>query len=255
MKYIYSGSTKDCLMHLKHSIENDRKKLKVIASFTKVTEGRAVSRWLKGTQAGGMSLVRLRYYLEFLGYNVEELQHMHPTLRDAGRLFAFGVADLNEIVRFVGYSDGQNGNDSLLLVFKGLGGVSAGKLVQFQAFVDLYKDKLLEKQQATVKVEFLADHSSAKVVCDTPDTTMLPTATTLRSESQSSTDIHEVVTRSLAAQIKAMLPLVQIVSSDAFSPEERAQLRELTGGDGVFRLANQLYRLCGERARSMRTDK
>ena len=48
-----------------------------------------------------------------------------------------------------------------------------------------------------------------------------------------------------------MLPLAEYVESDACTPEERKLLRALAGIDGVFRLANVLNRLCGEKVREL----
>jgi len=256
MEPIYRGSTSKCIVHLKDSIQNNhRKQRQIIASFIGVGD-ETVNRWFKeGTLPGGAALVRLRYYLEFLGYGVEELRVMPPALRDAGRLFAFRVADLPEIVQLVGYTEGSNGNDTVLAVFKGLRRASRHKLLQFAAFVELYKDRLLDKQQATTKLKLHAPEAMEKVEEKPAIPQVVAVVHPQRPEMQRVTQSNDVILKSVAGQIMAMLPLVQLVSSDAFTAEERAQLRELTGGDGVFKFANLLFRLCGERSRSMHSEK
>jgi hypothetical protein len=54
----------------------------------------------------------------------------------------------------------------------------------------------------------------------------------------------------LAGMVKAALPLAELVLTDEFSADDRAELRKLCGGDGVFRLSNRLSNLCGETARN-----
>ena len=65
-----------------------------------------------------------------------------------------------------------------------------------------------------------------------------------------SLDTHTSIIESLANIIKGIIPLVNLLESDEFTPEERAQFRELVGGNGVFEFSNSFFRLCGERTRN-----
>ena len=60
---------------------------------------------------------------------------------------------------------------------------------------------------------------------------------------------HDVVLNVTANKIKALRPLVALILSDQFVPDERKRLRHLVGDDGVFHLKNALARLCSEAAR------
>jgi hypothetical protein len=49
--------------------------------------------------------------------------------------------------------------------------------------------------------------------------------------------------------LQSVLPLVEHLASDAAKPEDRKRLREMVPGNGVFKCANALNKLCGEEAR------
>jgi len=53
----------------------------------------------------------------------------------------------------------------------------------------------------------------------------------------------------IASSVLELLPKVELAISDSFNPADREKIRDLADEDGVFRLANRLNRLCGERAR------
>lgn len=253
MNAIFTGTTAECLVHLAQATKVDHfAKRKVIASFAGVGDS-TVYRWFRGVmQPVGEPLLRLRFYMEFLGYNVQELQALNPPVRDTARLFAFGITTLSEIAQLVGYSEGRGGTDTLLAVFRGTHGVSKQRLEQFTSFVELYGEQLPEKKRATQKIQL---NGTARAEADVDQAPVRPTVVqTLRPASQKPPSSREALIESLAGSVKALIPLARAISSDDFTAEDRARVRELAGGDGVFTLANLLYRLCGERARKMHSN-
>lgn len=250
MDVIFKGTTAECIQHLRDSIQGDSPAARrTIAAFAGVNEP-SVRRWfaeLNSCLPVGEPLVKIRFYLEFLGYEVEELQSLHPIIRDAARIVAFGAASIEEAVAAVGYTEGRNGTDNILRIFRGAHGVSKERLDHLSSFVDLYSDQLAEQKKMTQRVD-LGDVGSLDEVQVEQKATPLP----VRLAPQQSSGTRETLIEALAALVKATIPLAREISSDRFTPEERAKVRELTGGDGVFILANELYRLCGERSRSMR---
>jgi hypothetical protein len=254
MNAVFTGTTAECLVHLAQATKVDHfAKRKAIASFAGVGDS-TVYRWFKGVmQPVGEPLLRLRFYMEFLGYNVQELQALNPPVRDAARLFAFGIATLSEIAQLVGYSEGRGGTDTLLAVFRGTQGVSKQRLGQFTSFVELYGEQLSEKKRVTQKIQ-LNGTVRAEVDADQAPTRSASVVQALRPASQKPTSSRDALIESLAGSVKALIPLARAISSDDFTAEDRARVRELAGGDGVFTLANLLYRLCGERARKMHSN-
>ena len=239
-----SGNTGKCLAHLARAIKGRDfyEKRKIIAVFADVKDS-TVHGWFSANQMpAGEPLIRLRFYLEFLGYDVEELCALHQTVRDAGRLYAFGIAPLSEVADLVGYSGG-NANDSLVKVFRGARNVPQERLQQFASFVELYEKQLDEKQRNTINVLVGTsdNHRSEKV------------SVPVRSRPRTIGESHAALIETLAASVKAMLPLAEYALSNSFTAEERQHVRDLADGNGVSRLSLLLTKLSGEAARSALT--
>lgn len=239
----FKGSTKECFTHLVKGMgDNLLSSRKLIASFTGVLDS-TVARWIKDSVAPkGESLLRLRFYLEFLGYNVEELLELNPLIRNAARLCAFQVETLTTVAHLVGYPEGRNGIDGLIAVFRGTRSMSEKRLQHLASFVELYSDQLKGKQQATQKVEVMP-HKQI-----TPEVPKRPLISRM---SRQPLEAREAIIASIAYSVLALIPLAVIISSDTYTAADRKQVRERAGGDGVFKLANLLYRLCGERTRTI----
>ncbi|MFZ1987879.1 MAG: hypothetical protein WAV21_02505 [Minisyncoccia bacterium] len=254
MNAIFTGTTAECLAHLAKATKVDHfAKRKTIASFVGVGDS-TVYRWFKEMMLPvGEPLLRLRFYMEFLGYDVVELQSLNPPVRDAARLFAFRISTLSEIAQLVGYSEGRGGTDTLLAVFRGTQGVSKQRLEEFTSFVELYGEQLLEKKRATQKVQLNGD-VRAELDIDQASARPASMVQALRPTSQKPPNSRDALIESLAGSVKALIPLARAISSDDFTAEDRARVRELADSDGVFTLANLLYRLCGERARKMHSN-
>lgn len=251
----FQGTTSECLKHLASVTKNDKEKIRFIANFCGTglitTEG-----WLKG--AGfprGEYLFKLKYYLEFLGYKVKELEYLDKEIRDAARVCAFGILTLSELAGFVGYSGTQRGEynrgnsiDTLLTVLRGSHGVSVKKLQMFAKVAETYNLELSGVQHRTEKIHIASKVQNLHVESpeEVPVTLKKPfNHINLQTES----DVHAAIIKSFAQSVLALTPLAKLLESDEFTAEERAQLRELSGGRGVFEFANSLYRLCGERSR------
>ncbi len=248
---VFKGNTMECLAHLEKAISDDHlAKREILATFVGV-ESANVRRWFNGTvKPAGEPLLRLRFYLEFLGYQVEEIQKLAPAVRDTARLLAFRVVSLSDIVGLVGYPEGRGGTDSLLATLRGMRGVSEERLAHFVSLVELYRGQLPEKQRATRRVQ-LSSVPRVSAEAEPPAVVRSSVVQPLRPASRQAPGTHDALIESLAGSVKAMIPLARAISSDDFTPDERARLRELAGSDGVFTLANLLYRLCGERARKI----
>ncbi len=244
---VFRGGTADCLAHLAQAIGSDQVKRQTLTNFVGVTTA-TVSCWLKGQRLPtGEPLLRLRFYLEFLGYDVQELRSLDGVVRAVARLCAFQIVGLTEVSRLVGYADRPSGhNDTLLAIFRGAQGVNKDRLEKFESLVGQYETQLEWKVSSTPKIP-LNGRATMESEIATKPAALKP----LKPKSVLSFQDKRVTMEVLSNLIQATLPLTQYVESDQFTPQDRAALRDLVGGDSVFRLANSLYRLCGERARSM----
>lgn len=253
MSALFAGTTDECLKHLERATKKDYLGArKIIADFCGVGES-TVYRWLKGgAKPVGEPLIRLRFYLEFLGYDVAELRSLAPEVRDAARLCGFSIASISEVAQLVGYAGGRAGVDVLLTVFRGTAGASKEKLEEFKSFSKAYGEPFASKQKSTKKVQMLGVAlPRAEHVPEVSPKAVAAAQSILRPKPVSD---RESVIESLAGSVRAMIPLARLISSDEFSAEERARVRELSGTTHVFDLANLLYNLCGERARNMQSS-
>lgn len=248
MNPIFKGSTAACLKHLADAINDDTAKRHIIARFADVDPG-TVRRWFKNERTPiGEPLIRIRFYLEFLGYDVEELHVLDVIIRDAARMFAFGVATIPEIVQLVGYTEGKSGIETVIAIFRGARRTSRKRIEDFGAFVEMNQGVFAEKKRVIRRIEI---GTASQLPARPAQASLLPRP---RLGERSQLNLRQLFIESAAKQVKALLPLVQAIESDTFTPEERTLLRELSGGDGVFKLANILTRLCGERSRAMHSN-
>lgn len=248
MNHPFKGNTVACLKHLAIAIGNDTAKRDVIARFADV-DSSTVRRWFKDERTPiGEPLVRTRFYLELLGYDVEELQALDAVVRDAARMFSFGVASIPEIVQLVGYTEGRSGIETVIAVFRGAQGISRKKHKDLEAFVEMNREIFAEKKRMVKRIEI---GTVNQLPVRSVQSALSPRQ---RFGECSPLDLRRIFIESAAKQVLVLLPLMRAIESDAFSAEERTLLRELSGGDGVFKLANILTRLCGERTRAMHSS-
>lgn len=198
----------------------------------------------------GENLLRLRFFLRFFGYQVEELEAIRKEVAGAAELVAFRVITIEEFAEVV-----QKPPRQALRPLMGQEGLSEQKLEKISKFCELYKSKLAEK-----KVEWKENLASVGIASQ-----LMSTGSTAAEEMQNVgispatekvpvprlASSREFTIKVLAGMIKSAIPLAELMASDDFSPEERQALRQLTSNgrsNGVFDLSNLLNRLCSETA-------
>ncbi len=247
------GPTMKCLAHLHRVLRNEPDfydKRKRIAEFVAVGE-QAVTSWFTGKHPPvGSALLRARYYLEFLGYQVDELQNLNQAVNATGRLFTFKVLTLEEIAGMVGYAEGRNGVDATLAVLRGVHTPSREKIAHLEALVELYKEKLPDALKRAPRVlDGVAERPSLQQKPAGKQTNAVLSVPPVDASAMSTPfDVKDALIESFANSIKAMLPLAEYLISRC-TPEDRDKLRKLADGNGVFRLSTRLNRLCSETAR------
>lgn len=230
-EHVFRGTTAECLKHYGGAIKNsgpDGAAARApMATFTGANE-RTVRDWLLGrVPPVGKFIVKARYFLEQQRYAVSELKQLDPLVHELGRLMAHGAIGFDEAVKALGVP----GDRYLLRILHG-GIVSMARAT----WVDAAR-KLVEERRDRMPVQYsraTAGPAKRLVISSAPGGRL--------SE-------RELVLQALAGLVQLTIPLAERALSNSFSPEERARLRESTGGDGIFRLSNLLNRLCGEKAR------
>ena len=244
----FMGTTEECLQHFveAHEINNtDGKECKTrngIANLFGITQPTAYNWFAKGSLPGGEKLLRLRYFLELLGYQPIEREGMPELIREFSNQISLRAISVQDAAQYIGTS-----TDIIVDVLMCRYGTSSQREEQIRELVQLHREEAtqkLQEWQATLKMLGL-DQPPAEA---TPQPALVipkkPTVACLNDDQ---------VIKTLAYLILAAKPLAEYVLSDHFSAEERDALREKTVTNGrsnaVFELSNLLNRLCSERAR------
>lgn len=248
-KIIFRGTLDECLRHMA-STPFDTDARDSLAKFAGVTVHPSAYRWLaRRSDPVGEQLLRVRYYLEHIGYDVEELRGIDSAVADIGRMIAFRVLEVDDLVTELGYggtmSSARSQTYRLLL---GKSGQESEKMSKVRELAASFRDILDEKRSGTPKIRPITGSGESSVDLERPKPVIEFQAKAVRSQPTPSNSERMVV--SLAHSVLAMIPLAEAMLSDGVSAEDRKRLRDLAGGDGVFRLSNLLNRLCSERARN-----
>jgi transcriptional regulator with XRE-family HTH domain len=227
------GTTEKCFAHLVKTISSGEdfyeKREQLAAALGVVVQ--TVYTWMSGTHAPiGETLIRLRFYLELLGYDVDELRSLPPAVRGVARLVAFEVASLQEVAAFVGYEPGD-GPTTLLKIFRGVRNTSDEKMRLFASLATERARALEEKRQTTPNI-------------------LTPGAPVNTDVLQGTAALRKDLVEVFAKMVSAMLPLAEEILSDGFTAADRELVRALADGDGVSRLSFALTRLSGESVRN-----
>ena len=109
----FSGTTSECMKHL---FENHEWELvrPCLASFSQV-DGQTVRHWYKEENAPvGPSLLKVRVFLDLLGYRVEEFYTLPDVTKDFSRLIVFGHISFQDARKTLNYVDDKGLFDIVL---------------------------------------------------------------------------------------------------------------------------------------------
>ncbi len=244
-KFYFKGTQAACLAHYASSTFNEDPRMG-LALFTGTTVHPTVHRWLRGTAVPiGENAIGVRYYLELLGYEISE-NPRDPVLQEIGRMVAYDIATVEDLCKEVGAVT-DYGRNLMLAALLGRAPISDDRLAVLESFALSFRDIIDEKKREIIAQlpHRMSQTKPAEPIAQRPTPSPILVTTT-----PSSDKLSVSLVTSLAHLVQAAIPLAEIVNSDKCSPEDRKKLRDLAGGNGVFRLANLLNRLCGEKARS-----
>jgi len=239
--------TLGCLRH--YVRENRQQRVARLASFTGVTQI-TVNTWFRETPITpvGPVMMRLRVYLDVVGYEVLEFTDVPEILRDLIRLGALGVVSFSEIARELGYI-----SSNLYTMLFGKTGISEERLQLAEALVQIHRRKL--DASLMVLKESIAERESRDPKEQLPEVrnkvkATLPLHTAKRKDAvghagKDQTGCIEVddLIKLVSHMILAAYPLVDALEKRS-QASDREHLRSLTG-DRMRLLANRLHRLAG----------
>lgn len=241
------GTTLECFADFIGRIPPDElvEKRRELAQLLSVEES-SVRRWITGPSVPvGTSIIGLRCYLDFLGYQVSEFTALPNLLQDASRLLAFQVMTLEDMAKLTGY---EAYPDKLLAVLRGVRGFSAEREGQLHDLVIAYKQEFVEKLQTVPKLivmkgplsptEVSSDSLNRPVpVVATPTTTSRPTPKKILQRDER-----------FKGLVLNLLNFAQFYANPEVPEEVRDQLRVAVGQQNIFDLKNLLSRLCSSKA-------
>lgn len=192
----------------------------------------------------GLPLIRLRIFLEILGYKVKEIKQLatKPSVYHLAEMLAFGTLTPDAAVTILQYSCVQ---DVYRLVLRGMKSPIASRKKILEGLWEEQKSQVEQRRrelQEVIGVSPLLLEREASIPIAFVPTKKKPTqAVSLGRNTELETLGHLVL---------AALPLAEKIASNDFSEEDRKKLRQITGGDAVYRLSNAMNQLCGEKARN-----
>jgi hypothetical protein len=192
----------------------------------------AAGRWLRQEyDPSGLNLVRLRYFLEACGYEVQELKELDPIVYNLGLMIACNIVTLEEVVTELEIKQ----RETLFGNLNGKSRPSPDNLGKINSLVTAYQDviKEINALKSVPKLDF--EHGTAKPAPAALAPLKPPTS----------------VVEELADLIRQAIPLAGQLLSDKHSADDRRRLRSLLDDDGVHVLQNQLTRLSSETSREL----
>ncbi len=253
MVKVFTGTTQECLEHFSqgnrfNTPEREACKLRnAVSEFFGINHQTGYGWFSQFRLPTGENLLRLRFFLSLLGYEVVERNVVPKILREFSDMVCLRTLSFEEAAYLIG---GTAVPAVLLDVSFGRYGVSGEREEKITELVELYKKEAtvkLEEWKTKIESFGLANFSAIKIVpAQTPESSKEDSKPVLAR-------LNGEVVKTLAHLILAIKPWAELLLSEEFSPEQRQQLRELTATNGrsnaVFEVSNALNRLCSERAR------
>lgn len=261
----------------------DYKAHKIVAEFIGIQKT-VIPRWGNGKQKPmGLTLIKLCFLMEAMGYNIEEFSTLNPTVKEINRIIAANCLSDSDVIDLTGF-----GRYTIIQTLAGHREPTANlgaKLTEIAASapeapqvlsdqIKIVLEKLASRQVIRASEEKLKSDEPPEVsegvepvltaingnghgpYKPTPIRTLKeiqPTAEPATIKIEGWTDPSKAYKKwqieQLAVQIKIMLPLAAYVESGKCTKADRETLRELAGDGAVFQLSNLLNKLCSEDAR------
>lgn len=238
-KLSFSGTTKECLYHYAENFlppkgaRNSSEAKVPMAKFIGVIPETIVS-WIsdRNKPLGG-PLLKLRFFLDAVGYDVVELRGLHGSVNYMlAEMLAYGLLTNEQAVEQLGFNDGH----SIFRIAHGNSNTSSERAVKIR---EMHEERSTAMQAA--KNQLLKDLGISR------KEQVVSTTTVVQREQE---EIDDESMTSLAHFVLAITPLLEKAVTNT-TREQRNKLRKLTGDSGMFRLSKASSRLCSEKAREV----
>ncbi len=243
------GSTIECFRHYATHVlppkgaRNSSTAKEPMARFIGVAPD-AITGWLhRDTEPVGASLLKLRFFLDAVGYEVTELRVMQGTVNYMlAEMLAYDVVTTQEALELFGFSRPK----TIYHLAFGKGGTSEGPASKIENHYWKSADALTQAKNA-LREQLGRPLEEALLPAE------VPAATTTRREPSPPKTVasgeEDSLLELIANLVNTLTPhLERIVGTNR---GQRDRLRKLVGGDGMFRLSIASSKLCSEKAREV----
>jgi hypothetical protein len=243
------GSTSQCLAdYLRHF--PDRSATELMAEFCD-SHYRTALGWLRGEPLPkGLRLVKLRVFLQFVGYNVTDVIYTLNGAEPLSQLVALNLATVDEVRDELAYTK----DDAVFRILhgeatsltEGRGEVLLDFVNQHQAALEPALATARASIQKALPVQPWTTQPSGFPV--EPDPVVSTPPVQLAEPTIPSLSAKLIITL-LASYLSAAKPLADLLDSDEYTEADRTRLRAIVGDTDFFELTNVMHRLSGPRAR------
>jgi len=232
--------------------KNCRESRSEICEFVGVSPA-TIRRWMTANSVEGVegiNAIKLRIFLELVGYNVAELASIRSTVKTFAEILAFGIVTTEEACLYI-YGDFElrTLNRTYDLFFGRSQKAMPETMAKIESFVQNHRSEVAvqrrlwqEKLQKNVQLE---ESSTPRVIAEKSahgvQALALPVGTP---------GAKDVVKSTFIALARSLVEITEYIASDAFTAEERKTLRAAAGEQVVFRLSTATARLCNETSRT-----
>lgn len=235
----FSGTTKECLYHYAENFlppkgaRNSSEAKVPMARFVGVIP-ETITSWTSGRNKPlGGPLLKLRFFLKAVGYDVVELRKLRGQINYLlAEMLAYGNLTIQEAQEQLGLGK----PDSVFRIAHSNSNTSSERAAKIR---EMHKDRATIMQ--TAKSHLLKDLGVAR------EEQVVSTTTVVQREQK---DVDDESMTILAHFVLAITPLLEEAVTNT-TREQRNKLRKLTGDSGMFRLSKASSRLCSEKAREV----
>jgi hypothetical protein len=234
-----------------------------LGKFTEAAKEQTVQGWLtEKSMPLGEYKWRCIAFFALLGYPIEPYVRVRPIIQRAIELLALDVVPVQTLVSKGFCFESSNATGEMYVVIEKNRAMLPEREIALERFFAEYtEDLLIAKQLFSEAYGTAALETTTSQAEPTPPQAVTPSLEQRKiarldpkpavpeGEKTGTKLSRKALIQSTAYLILALEPNLELLASDTFSAAERATLRDLTGGDGIFKVSNYFEKLCSEQAR------
>ncbi len=210
----------------------------------------SIQRWLvMSARPLGLQIIKLRVFLEAVGYTVpalKKMKHVKPAAYKLAELLAFDIISAEDARQMFGLNQANR----VFAIAQSGQFLIEERVKQINALYEANREFVAEKRallpvpsrtSSSQRIPSRTEADIAEMFDDTPSETSKVSAGVVLA--------GEVLLRTAAYQALTLIPFVELLASEACTAEDRKEFRLTVEGKNVIRLSEALNKLVSESAR------